>query len=148
MNKENKTIDFFEIVKMIHPDFNHEIQNPSVKMTEVTANKDEPEILYKLAVKWGLIEDESIDKVEINYVIDRGKLVRVNQNYEGIVIDLIPKGSLLNIIVYVNGGFRMFQRNDINDQDENFYIIGYADENEYNKLDFKYQMNYTQRQEG
>jgi len=143
-----KTITYWNIVKMIHPDFNPEIQNPSNKMAEATAKKDDEEALYMLAVKWGLIEDDSVEKVDIQYVIDRGKLIRVDQKYEGIVIDLIKKQQFLRVIVYINGSFREFKRNDINDQDENFYVIGYADDEEYNNLDFKYQMIYAERQDG
>jgi len=36
---------------MIHPDFNPDIQNPSNKMAEATAKKDDEEALYLLAVK-------------------------------------------------------------------------------------------------
>ena len=143
-----KTITYWNIVKMIHPDFNPDIQNPSKKMAEATAKKDDEEALYFLAVKWGLIEDETVEKVDIQYIIDRGKLVRIDQKYEGIVIDLIKKQQFLRVIVYINGSFREFRRNNINDQDENFYVIGYADDEEYNNLDFKYQMIYAERQDG
>lgn len=146
MGNKEKTIDFFEIVKMIHPDFNPEIENPSTKMTEVTANKDDPETLYLLAVRWGLIEDDEIEKVEINYTIDRGKLVRINQQYEGIIIDFEQKKSFLEIIVHVNEQFRKFQKKDFDDQDENFYVIGYAPEKQYNNLDYKYQMTHGKQQ--
>jgi len=95
-----------------------------------------------------LIEDETVEKVDIQYIIDRGKLVRIDQKYEGIVIDLIKKQQFLRVIVYINGSFREFRRNNINDQDENFYVIGYADDEEYNNLDFKYQMIYAERQDG
>jgi len=148
MENTDKKISFFEIVKLIHPDFNPEIQNPEIKMTEVVANKDDEEKLYKLAVSWGIIEDDEIEKIEINYIIDRGKLVRINKQYEGIVIDFQKNGSLLDVIVSINKEFRKFQRKNFNDQDENFYIIGYASDKEYNDLDFKYQMKHGRQQDG
>lgn len=90
---------YFDIVKLIHPDWNPDIENPSQKMEEATKNKDDEETLYKLAVRWGLVEDDSIDKVDINYVVDVGKTVKVNGKYEGIIIDIQQKGSLVDVIV-------------------------------------------------
>ena len=151
MSNETKTLKYFDIVKMIHPDWNPEIQNPTEKMEEATKYRNDESALYELAVKWGLIEDDSIELFDIsniNYIVDRGKIVKINQQYEGIIIDFVNKGSLVDVIVWINGGFRSFRRKDTETQDNNFYIIGNADDDEYTKLDFKYQMMHGERQEG
>lgn len=148
MDNESKTISYFDVVKLIHPDWNPEIQNPSEKMEEATRYKNNESTLYILAVKWGLIEDDSVSKVDNQYVISRGKLVKINQQHEGIIVDIKESGDLIDIIVYVNGGFRSFKRNDIEHQDDNFYIIGHADDNEYTRLDYKYQVMHGERQPG
>lgn len=151
MDNDNKTISYWDLVWKIHPDVAPEIQNPSEKMEEATKYKNDESTLYELAVKWGLIEDNSIelfDNSNINYIIDRGKIVKIDQKHEGIIIDFVNKGSLVDVIVWINGGFRSFKRQDTDTQDDNFYIIGNADDDEYTKLDFKYQSMYAQRQEG
>jgi len=51
MSEETKTISFFEMVKNIHPDWNPEIQNPEIKMEELTKYRDDEKELYKLAVR-------------------------------------------------------------------------------------------------
>lgn len=151
MDNDNKTISYWDLVWKIHPDVAPEIQNPSEKMEEATKYKNDESTLYELAVKWGLIEDNSIelfDNSNINYIIDRGKIVKIDQKHEGIIIDFVNKESLVDVIVWINGGFRSFKRQDADTQDDNFYIIGNADDDEYTKLDFKYQSMYAQRQEG
>lgn len=151
MSNESKTLGYFDIVKLIHPDWNPEVQNPTEKMEEATRYKNDESTLYELAVKWGFIEDNSIqlfDNTNTDYIIDRGKIVKINQKYEGIIIDFVEKGSLINVIVWINGGFRSFRRQDTETQDDNFYIVGNADDDEYTKLDFKYQMMHAERQEG
>lgn len=149
MSNESKTLKYFDIVKLIHPDWNPSIENPTSKMEEATRYKDDESTLYILAVKWGLVQDDSIQKYDSKfYPIDRGKKVRINQKHEGIIIDFKERGSLIDIIVWVNGGFRAFPRKNTEDQDDNFYILGNADDNEYTKLDFRYQSMYGERQPG
>lgn len=145
---EDKTMKYFDIVKLIHPDWNPDIENPSIKMEEATKNKDDEVTLYKLAVMWGLIEDDTIEKVEINYVLDRGKIVKINGKHEGIIIDIIKRQSYVEVIAHVNGSFRKFQRKDNEDQDTDFYVIGYADDETYHDLDYKYQVRHAERQDG
>lgn len=145
---DEKKIGFFEIVKLIHPDFNPDIENPSTKMSEVVANKDDEESLYRLAVKWGIIEDDTIEKVDIKYTIDRGKLVRVDQKHEGIIVDFKETKSHLDLYVWVNNEFRRFKRKSFDDQDEYFYVIGYAEDKQYSDLDYKFQVKYGSPQDG
>ncbi|MFW6002639.1 MAG: hypothetical protein ACOCQD_04800 [archaeon] len=100
MSNENKTLKYFDIVKMIHPDWNPEIQDPTSKMEEATRYKDDESTLYILAVKWGLIEDDTVQKYDSKfYPIDRGKKVKINQKHEGIIMDFKTRGSLVDIIV-------------------------------------------------
>lgn len=148
IDKDKKTISYFDVVKLIHPDWNPDIQNPSEKMEEATRHKNDESTLYRLAITWGLIEDDSISKVNTDYVVGRGKLVKINQKYEGIIIDFKQKGQLVDVVVWVNKEFRIFKRSNIEDQDDDFYIVGYADDNEYTKLDLKYQTMHGERQPG
>lgn len=148
MDKEKKIMSYFDIVKLIHPDWNPDINNPTEKMEEATRYKSDESTLYRLAITWGLIEDDSISKVSNHYVIGRGKRVKINQQYEGIIVDFKQKGQLVDVIVWINGGFRSFKRTSIEEQDDDFYIVGYADDNEYTKLDLKYQTMHGERQPG
>lgn len=99
MDNKDKTMNYFEIVKLIHPDWNPDVQNPSEKMEEATRYKKDEHTLYRLAISWGLIEDESVSKVNNEYVIGRGKLVRINQQHEGIIVDFKQKGQMVDVIV-------------------------------------------------
>ena len=49
-------ITFREIVKLIHPDSNPLITNPSEKMNDVLLNRANKMALWNLAVRWGLID--------------------------------------------------------------------------------------------
>lgn len=51
-----ETIAFTELVKLIHPDINPNIKDAGTKMTEAVKNKKNPEILYELGVRWGVIK--------------------------------------------------------------------------------------------
>lgn len=99
MGNESKTISYFDVVKLIHPDWNPDIQNPTEKMEEATRYKNDGHTLYRLAVKWGLIEDDSVSKVDNHYVVGTGKLVKINQQHEGIIVDFVQRGQLVDVIV-------------------------------------------------
>ena len=49
-------IGFKELVKMIHPDTNPDIQDASGKMTAVLRNRRDKKALWNLAVRWGLVQ--------------------------------------------------------------------------------------------
>lgn len=53
-----ETINFRDLVKMIHPDLNPEVIDPGEKMVMAKRHRDNPSFLFSLAVKWGLIEGE------------------------------------------------------------------------------------------
>lgn len=139
IDKKNKTILYWDLVWKIHPDHTPEIQNPETKMEEATRYRNDEKQLYKLAVKWGVVEDDSIEKVDIQYNVGMGKLVKIDQQYEGIVVDVYKKNDYLNVVVCLNGGFYTYKRNKEDPQDEFFYIMGYSDEKSYEKADFNYQ---------
>lgn len=139
MSEETKTISFFEMVKNIHPDWNPEIQNPEIKMEELTKYRDDEKELYKLAVRWGLIEDNSIQKADINYKLNEGKLVKVDQKTEGIVVDVKKTNNDVIVVLYINEQFKTYKRNKEESQDDFFYVTGFADEKTYEKIDYKYQ---------
>jgi len=139
MSEETKTISFFEMVKNIHPDWNPEIQNPEIKMEELARYRDDEKELYKLAVRWGLIEDNSIQKADINYKLNEGKLVKVDQKTEGIVVDVKKTNNDVIVVLYINEQFKTYKRNKEESQDDFFYVTGFADEKTYEKIDYKYQ---------
>lgn len=139
MSEETKTISFFEMVKNVHPDWNPEIQNPEIKMEELTRYRDDEKELYKLAVRWGLIEDSSIQKADISYKLNEGKLVKVDQKTEGIVVDVKKNNSDVIVVLYINEQFKTYKRNKEESQDDFFYVTGFADEKTYENIDYKYQ---------
>jgi len=49
------TISFREIVKLVHPDHNPNIQGAAEKIRDITLYRGEESVLFKLAVKWGLV---------------------------------------------------------------------------------------------
>jgi hypothetical protein len=51
----SETITFRELVRKIHPDHNPNVQDAGDKMRQATLFRNQPEELYKLAVRWGLI---------------------------------------------------------------------------------------------
>ena len=138
-NKKEQTISYFGLIKYLHPDWNPDIENPETKMEEATRYRNDEKQLYKLAVKWGVVEDDSIEKVDIQYNVGMGKLVKIDQQYEGIVVDVYEKKEHLNVVVFLNGGFYTYKRDKDIPQDEFFYIMGYSDEKSYEKADFNYQ---------
>ena len=138
-NKKEQTISYFSLIKYLHPDWNPDIENPETKMEEATRYRNDEKQLYKLAVKWGVVEDDSIEKVDIQYNVGMGKLVKIDQQYEGIVVDVYEKKGHLNVVVFLNGGFYTYKRDKDSPQDEFFYIMGYSDEKSYEKADFNYQ---------
>lgn len=144
---ENK-MTFWNLVKLIHPDINPDIKDPETKMELATTHKDNEEKLYILAVKWGLIEGEKFDEFNIKYNISPGMQIKVNQKDLGIVIDIRQYDKLIDVVLYINNGYRIFKKSDVTDQDENFFVIGPADDAEYEKADMKYQLKYGKPQEG
>lgn len=48
-----RTLTFREIVKLIHPDHNPNVEDAGGKMRTAVLYKNQPEELYKLAIRWG-----------------------------------------------------------------------------------------------
>ena len=48
-------LTFRELVKMVHPDSNPNITNPSEKMNDIMLNRGNSRALWNLAVRWGLV---------------------------------------------------------------------------------------------
>lgn len=53
------SINFRELVREIHPDLNPNVTDPGLKMAEAVRFKNNPEMLFRLAVRWGLREAPS-----------------------------------------------------------------------------------------
>lgn len=51
-------ISFKDLAKLIHPDTNPDIENPSEKMTLALRNRGDKKALWNLAVQWGVVEGE------------------------------------------------------------------------------------------
>jgi len=62
------TLTFRELVKMIHPDINPEIDDAGAKMSMATRHRDNPSFLFQLAVQWGLVGGrESTENTQASY---------------------------------------------------------------------------------
>ena len=53
------TISYKEIVRKVHPDLNPHIEDSGAKMAEIQKHKNNPSILFQLAVKWGIVSGGS-----------------------------------------------------------------------------------------
>lgn len=51
------TINFRELVKKIHPDYNPSMEDAGTKMASAIKYKNDPSYLYRLAVSWGVLKD-------------------------------------------------------------------------------------------
>ena len=94
------TISFKEIVKKIHPDLNPNIEDASEKMTTVLTYRNHPKHLYLLAVKWGLLSNntQTVKKYEWVWKLFEGHVVHVNdriylykKGFQVIVEKITPK---------------------------------------------------------
>ncbi len=142
----SKTISFKHLVKMIHPDTNPHIEDPGDKMQEATRYLDNEEALYRLAVKWGLIEDD-ISQTDIKYRINEGKHLQ-KDGESCIVLDSYWENSKLTVILYnktKGGKYEKHQRTDEWDQDDNFYVDGIYMEDDYIHIDYNYQLLVSRR---
>lgn len=144
----SKTIPFKDLVKMIHPDSNPNIENSGEKMNEAVRNMDDEKALYRLAVKWQLIDDDNPDEFEVKYKINEGKHLLKDQE-SCIVLDTYKdKSNKLTVILYNKsrgGKYEKHQRIDAHDQDENFYVDGVYMNDDYESIDYKYQLMKSQR---
>jgi hypothetical protein len=64
------TLTFRELVKMIHPDINPDIEDAGAKMSQATRHRENPSFLFRLAVQWGLIggrESTSSENTQSSY---------------------------------------------------------------------------------
>lgn len=98
------TITFAEIVRKIHPDLNPEIQDPGGKMVMAKRHRDNPEFLFRLAVRWGLIEGPTEDPRQerartTNFSGDTegnvhyfraGDMVTFRNFGRGVIVDITP----------------------------------------------------------
>ena len=141
----DKSINFRELVKLIHPDTNPNIENSGEKMNEATRYLDDEQALYKLAVKWGLIEDE-ISQTDIKYKINEGKSLQKNGS-PCIILDTYWQSSKLIVILY-NKDTRKYEKHqciDEYDQNENFLVDGIYSDSDYISIDYNYQLHVSRR---
>lgn len=60
------TMTFTELVRKIHPDMNPDITDPGAKMTAAKQHRNNPSMLFRLAVRWGLVKGYSDASQERN----------------------------------------------------------------------------------
>jgi hypothetical protein len=128
---------FNKLVMLIHPDINPNIENPGDKMIQAVTFKDDEKKLESLAIKWGLIENTK-KPFKNKFTIEEGKDLIVNDD-RYIIVDVKKEKNYINISTIKNDKIYHFKRNDINDQDESFYVDKYTIDNEYMSADMTYQ---------
>ncbi len=132
-------LDFNQLVKLIHPDNNSDIQEPGEKLIEATRYMDDPSTLFKLAIRWGLKQGDG-SKKDLDYVIDEGKDVNINGERHIIVEIQNSKNGIIVVTYNTNKKhYQKFEKLDKYDQDENFFVTGFTPAEEYGDIDFKYQ---------
>ena len=138
VDKQNKTMSYFDIVKLLHPDLNPDIEDPHIKMEKAIQFRTDEKALYKLACQWKLIDDGE-KSFTPEYTIEEGKIIKIDGK-NGIIVDVKRYNHYIDIYVWLDGSFKKFKKEGIKDQDEKFYVVGYAPEQEYMDADLKYQM--------
>lgn len=141
----SKTISFKQIVKWIHPDHNPNIENSSEKMNEAVLNMDNEEALYRLAVKWELIEGD-ISQTDIKYKMNEGKSLQKNGS-PCIILDTYWQNNKLIVILYNKdtGKYEKHQCVDEYDQNEDFLVDGIYSGSDYFTIDYNYQLIVSRR---
>jgi hypothetical protein len=126
-----KKLSFWEIIKFIHPDLNKDVINSEKKLDDIILNRFNEENLFLLAVEWGFVNNK-----EFEYNLGPGKIVKIDNKSEGIIIEVTKNNVSGNdVVVHLDNSFITYKRKE---QNENFYVTGYAPDNLYSKLDFKW----------
>lgn len=93
-------ISFTDLVRMIHPDSNPEIQDAGAKMSLATKNRNNPHELFRLAVRWGLIEGKVEDKIfsikigsVLQFTTGRRVIVVAFDRHLVIMVDLVTNSA-------------------------------------------------------
>lgn len=139
-------MSFKQLVKLIHPDTNPNIKKSGEKMEEATRYMDDEQALYRLAVKWELIDDD-LSKFDIKYRINEGKSLQ-KEGESCIVLDSYWENNKLTVILYnksKGGKYEKHQRTDEWDQNEDFYVDGIYMEDDYVHIDYAYQLHISRR---
>lgn len=68
MNIQTNSITFKEILKLVHPDVNPDLENTTDKLNEILRFKTNEGVLYRLALDWGLVErvQTPVNKPSVN----------------------------------------------------------------------------------
>ena len=126
---------FNELVRLIHPDLNPDIKDAGDKMIQAVTYKDNEYKLEQLAIKWGLIDKEPF---EIQFTLEAGKDLYINDK-KFVIVDIINNTTDIDVVVIDNNKIVKYKRNDIRDQDEEFYVKDYSNESDYISADMSYQ---------
>ena len=127
---------FNDIVMMIHPDIHPEIENAGDKMIQVVTWRDNEDKLEELAIRWGLIE--STETFEVQFTLEEGKTLKIN-NDKYVIVDIINNKDSITVVTIKNSKIFKFERSNVKDQNNNFYVENYTNIDEYMKCDMTYQ---------
>jgi len=94
---EIKTITFKEIVKLIHPDINPDIKEPTNKLQQIMTWRDNPRMLYRLAEEWDILTDDADVNSVDSMVWFSGNVQTEQVNDPEAVDDVIRVGDLISV---------------------------------------------------
>ncbi len=146
----NTQISYPELIKMVHPDINPNVQDVGDKIATIKRHRDNPDFLYKLAVKWGFFPETKGTKIftfkvgnVVSYIMDgikrRAVIIDIQNfpinRYKVVIVDIVSRTVFEkffdNINVSEYGGIE---------------VIGKANETSRLKADFLYVV-YKKKQE-
>ena len=94
---EIKTITFKEIIKLIHPDINPDIKEPTNKLQQIMTWRDNPRMLYRLAEEWNILTDDA-DVNSVDSMVWFSGNVQTEQVNEPETVDgVIRVGDLISV---------------------------------------------------
>jgi hypothetical protein len=137
-------ISYPEIIRMVHPDTNPSIQDAGNKIATIKRHRDNPNFLYTLAVRWGLVKGQENRSVtfEVGNVIQffignrRKRAVIVYINYDSVA----SKYRVVVSDIVENRVFeKFFKQIDVPEQ-EGIEVLGKANSRSRVKADFIYKM--------
>lgn len=114
---------FTQLVKLIHPDVNPNVQNAGDKMREAIKNRSNVSELYKLALNWGLVEPPKRQTVSSDVWSTTTDLISINDmvefyhpqygNSRGVVVDIKHRNSIYQIYIVTEKGILVAERNTL-----------------------------------
>jgi len=83
------TMDFNTLIKKVHPDLNPNIEDAGSKISEVMKNRNNPNMLFYLAQKWGLVGgNKKSEKEDVNDGFVIGNMFLFDGKFYGVVVEV------------------------------------------------------------